>query len=75
MTAACVHTFFPLVCQLCSVQSHTVRSVPFIRLELNHLNGQLPNLDLFNSVVRIAGTGKFAISSMVYDVRDEEQVF
>ncbi|VDO78193.1 unnamed protein product [Heligmosomoides polygyrus] len=55
------------------MKSHTVRSVPFIRLELNHLNGQLPNLDLFNSVVRIAGTGKFAISSMVYDVRDEEQ--
>uniref|UniRef100_A0A158PAD9 Glycosylphosphatidylinositol anchor attachment 1 protein n=1 Tax=Angiostrongylus cantonensis TaxID=6313 RepID=A0A158PAD9_ANGCA len=45
---------------------------PFVMLELNHLNGQLPNLDLFNSVVRIAGKGTFSLQSIVYDVRDEE---
>ncbi|VDL73188.1 unnamed protein product [Nippostrongylus brasiliensis] len=44
-----------------------------IRVELNHLNGQLPNLDLFNSVVRIAGNGKFEMNTMIYDVRDVEQ--
>ncbi|VDM52429.1 unnamed protein product [Angiostrongylus costaricensis] len=32
---------------------------PFVLLELNHLNGQLPNLDLFNSVVRIISLNKF----------------
>ncbi|KHJ78288.1 hypothetical protein OESDEN_22092 [Oesophagostomum dentatum] len=46
---------------------------PLLRIELNHLNGQLPNLDLFNSVVRIAGKGKFALHSTVYGVRDMEQ--
>ncbi|RCN46590.1 Gaa1-like, GPI transamidase component [Ancylostoma caninum] len=46
---------------------------PIVRIELNHLNGQLPNLDLFNSVVRIAGKGKFALHSTVYGVRDIEQ--
>ncbi|KAJ1363872.1 hypothetical protein KIN20_023826 [Parelaphostrongylus tenuis] len=45
---------------------------PFVLLELNHLNGQLPNLDLFNSVVRIAGKGSFGLHSVVYGVRDEE---
>uniref|UniRef100_A0A1I7XC41 Glycosylphosphatidylinositol anchor attachment 1 protein n=1 Tax=Heterorhabditis bacteriophora TaxID=37862 RepID=A0A1I7XC41_HETBA len=45
----------------------------YINIELNYLNGQLPNLDLFNSVVRIAGTGKFALHSLVYNVKDYDK--
>lgn len=45
---------------------------PFVLIELNHLNGQLPNLDLFNSVVRIASKGVFALQSVVYGIRDKE---
>ncbi|KAK6051869.1 hypothetical protein COOONC_10625 [Cooperia oncophora] len=55
-----------------SLESQTGKAPPFVRLEVNHLNGQLPNLDLFNSVVRIAGSGKFGIHSIIYDVRDQE---
>ncbi|PIO71766.1 hypothetical protein TELCIR_06331 [Teladorsagia circumcincta] len=56
-----------------AMKSQSAKMSPSVRLEVNHLNGQLPNLDLFNSVVRIAGSGKFAINSVVYDVRDQEQ--
>nr|CDJ95529.1 Gaa1 domain containing protein [Haemonchus contortus] len=56
-----------------AVKSHTGNSLPHLKLEVNHLNGQLPNLDLLNSMVRIAGSGKFAISPVIYDAPHQEQ--
>ncbi|KJH51688.1 Gaa1-like, GPI transamidase component [Dictyocaulus viviparus] len=45
---------------------------PYVLLEVNNINGQLPNLDLFNSVVRIAGKGVFALDPVVYGVYDKD---
>ena len=45
-----------------------------IHVQLNQLNGQLPNLDLFNSIVRIAGMGKFGLETVIYNVWDANRV-
>ena len=45
-----------------------------LKVQLNQLNGQLPNLDLFNSVVKIAGKHGIYLETVIYDVYDYQKV-
>ncbi|CAJ0562809.1 unnamed protein product, partial [Mesorhabditis spiculigera] len=44
-----------------------------IELQINQLNGELPNLDYVNTVIRVGATSKFRMPSLIYGIRDRHE--
>ncbi|CAI4221221.1 unnamed protein product [Auanema sp. JU1783] len=54
------------------VKTHAHRPLnnPIITIELNQINGQLPNLDLFNSLVRISSRKSPIMEPIIYNIHN-----